>query len=145
MLFVGDGGAGGGGGGGGITQLTGEVLAGPGTGSQVATVIGSVVDGSTAGTVDAGPGDVVVVNLDTAGGDVIIQPASIGFGVESFQVICVGTNVGGFSLVVLPMAGGQIESLATPGTLTTSFPDLGSFVPGERFIFASYDGTNLYY
>lgn len=145
MLFVGDGEASGGGGGGGITQLTGEVLAGPGSGSQVATVIGSVIDGSTAGTVNAGPGDIVVVDLDTAGGDVSIQPAGIGFGVESFQVICIGTNVGGFTLTVLPMAGGRIESVATPGTLVASFPDLGNFVPGERFTFASYNAIDLYY
>jgi hypothetical protein len=124
----------------------------PGTGTTVLTDISGVlswaapgsvaiVSITTSGTHAVAANTHYYVNLGTAGGNVTLTTAAIGSG-QSFSVKLIG-SLGGFTCTISPItAGSHIESLSSPGTLSTS---MILNVLGEEVTLESPDGTNLYY
>jgi hypothetical protein len=101
----------------------------------------AIVSITSPGTYTAAANTHYYVNLGTAGGNVTLTTASIGSG-QSFSVKLIG-SLGGFTCTISPItAGSHIESLSSPGTLTTS---MVLNVLGEEVTLESPDGTNLYY
>jgi hypothetical protein len=113
--------------GGGITQLTGKVLAGPGSGSQAATVnlaasdipllgIGFILNSGATGT-NVGP-ELTAPRAGSFTKCVIVTKASDGVTALTFKIKKNGTNV--FSVDPTVAAGTAAGTVTTVTTLTTS-------------------------